>query len=104
MVSGLRYLPRTDGGNGTITKYEVYIKNSESDDWTFDTSCWNGVIYCIKGSRSALGKSSESNIAILHSVIGLSAFNYIVSENCIIFTRTVRVKRLGEYYEHAYII
>ena len=34
MVSGLRYLPRTDGGNGTITKYEVYIKNSESDDWT----------------------------------------------------------------------
>lgn len=34
-VSLLRYVPRTGGGiNGIITKYEIYTKKNESDEWS----------------------------------------------------------------------
>ena len=42
-ISGLRYLPRRDGGkNGLITKYQILVKNSDSDNW--QTVVKNGVL------------------------------------------------------------
>ena len=33
-VSLLKYVPRTSGLNGAITKYEIYTKKNESDEWS----------------------------------------------------------------------
>ncbi len=51
-ISGLRYRGRTDGGNGAVKAYKVYVRSSETEDW--QEAVANGVLDSSNGEWQIL--------------------------------------------------